>query len=64
MDLEKKTQTRQYSSREDYYAESLIYRRGTEFDRQQINLGFPRCITNSKLDSRGEGQGFDGKKPN
>ena len=29
-----------------------------------INLGFPRCETNSKLDFRGKRQGFDGKKPN
>ena len=29
-----------------------------------INLGFPRCKTNSKLDFRGKRQGFDGKKPN
>ena len=29
-----------------------------------INLGFPRFITNSKLDSRRKRQGFDNKKPN
>ena len=31
---------------------------------KRINLGFPWCITNSKLDSRGKRQGFDYKKPN
>ena len=29
-----------------------------------INLGFPRCITNSELDSRGKRQGLDNKQPN
>ena len=29
-----------------------------------INLGFPRCITNSKRDSRRKRQGFHDKKPN
>ena len=28
-----------------------------------INLGFPRCKTNSKLDFRRKRQGYDGKKP-
>ena len=28
-----------------------------------INWGFPRCIKNSKLDSKGKRQGFDDKKP-
>ena len=37
---------------------------GGEFNRQINKLGFPRCITNSKLDSTGKRQGFDDKKPN
>ena len=29
-----------------------------------INLGFPLCITNFMLESRGKRQGFDDEKPN
>lgn len=47
--------------------ETMIHRRGKRQRRSRlakVNLGFPRCKMNSKLDFREKRQGFDSKKPN
>ena len=65
-----KTAAMEPSSRENCYkltsgrsTELKLWSIGGEFNRQTNKFGFPWCITNSKLDSRGKRQGFDYKKP-